>query len=346
MFPFHSKMNISFHTDLRPYNSFHISTTAAGFAAFSNLEMLQEILHLPAAKQFARSMLLGGGSNILFTQPFDGLILKNEIAGIEVVEETDDHVLVKAGGGVVWHHFVMHAVANNWGGVENMSLIPGSVGASPIQNIGAYGVEIKDVLHSLEAYHLQDGSLAYFKNTDCGFGYRDSVFKNKYKGEFAILSVTFQLNKHPRLNTSYGAIEQELERMGTSGPTIKEVSAAVINIRQSKLPDPEKIGNAGSFFKNPVISYTHFEAIKKQYPGVPGFAGSDSTAKVPAAWLIEQCGWKGYRHNDAGVHQWHPLVLVNYGNASGKEIFDLSEQIMQSVKQRFGIELEREVNIC
>jgi UDP-N-acetylmuramate dehydrogenase len=339
-------MNISFHTDLRPYNSFHISTTAAGFAAFSNVAMLQELLDMPAAKQFARTMLLGGGSNILFTKPFDGLILKNEIAGIEVVEETDDHVLVKAGGGIVWHHFVMHAVANNWGGVENLSLIPGCVGASPIQNIGAYGVEIKDVLHSLEAYHLKDASLARFTSADCGFGYRDSVFKNKYKGEFAILSVTFQLNKQPRLNTSYGAIEQELERMGISDPTIKEVSAAVINIRQSKLPDPDKIGNAGSFFKNPVISNEQFDEIKKLYPGVPGFAGSEGTTKMPAAWLIEQCGWKGYRHNDAGVHQWQPLVLVNYGKATGKEIFELSERILQSVKQRFGIELEREVNIC
>lgn len=339
-------MNISFHTDLRPYNSFHISTTAAGFAAFSNLEMLQEILHMPAAKQFARSMLLGGGSNILFTQPFDGLILKNEIAGIGVVGETDDHVLVKAGGGVAWHYFVMHAVANNWGGVENLALIPGSVGASPIQNIGAYGVEIKDVLHSLEAYHLQDGSLAHFKNAECGFGYRDSVFKKKYKGEFAILSVTFQLNKHPQLNTSYGAIEQELERMGISGPTIKEVSEAVINIRQSKLPDPDKIGNAGSFFKNPVISGAQFEELKKSYPFMPGFPGPDGTTKVPAAWLIEQCGWKGFRKNDAGVHHWQPLVLVNYGNATGKEIFELSESILQSVKQRFAIILEREVNIC
>jgi UDP-N-acetylmuramate dehydrogenase len=339
-------MNISFHTDLRPYNSFHISTTAAGFAAFDNLEMLQDLLAMPAAKQFARNMILGGGSNILFTQPFDGLILKNEIGGIEVVEETDDLVLVKAGGGVSWHHFVMHAVANNWGGVENLSLIPGSVGAAPIQNIGAYGVEIKDVLHSLEAYHLQDASMARFSIADCGFGYRNSVFKNKYKGEFAILSVTFQLNKHPRLNTSYGAIEQELERMGITEPTIREVSAAVINIRQSKLPDPAKIGNAGSFFKNPVIRNEQFEEIKKLYPGVPGFKGSEGTTKMPAAWLIEQCGWKGYRDNDAGVHQWQPLVLVNYGNATGKEIFELSERILQSVKQRFGIELEREVNIC
>lgn len=308
--------------------------------------MLQELLEMPAAKQFPQTLLLGGGSNILFTKPFDGLVLKNEIAGIEVVDETEEHVWVKVGGGVIWHQFVMHAVANNWGGIENLSLIPGSVGASPIQNIGAYGVEIKDVLHSVEAYHMKDACLVSFTNADCAFGYRDSVFKRMYKGLFAIIAATFKLDKHPRLNTSYGAIEQELEKMGVGSPTINDVSKAVINIRQSKLPDPEKIGNAGSFFKNPVIDTTQFEAIKKLYPEMPGYSSPDATTKVPAAWLIEQCGWKGYRQNDAGVHQWQPLVLVNYGKASGNEIYKLSESIMQSVKHRFGIELEREVNIC
>lgn len=339
-------MNISYHTDLTPYNSFHIRTTAAAFAAFSDLATLEEILAHPPAKAFSRKMLLGGGSNILFTQPFDGLILKNEIGGIEVVEENDVHVLVRVGGGVVWHQFVMYAVSQNWGGVENLSLIPGCIGASPIQNIGAYGVELKDVMESLEAYHLQDGEVIQFTNAECAFGYRESVFKNKYKGDFAILSVTFRLHKRPWLNTSYGAIEQELERMGVSSPTIKDVSAAVIHIRQSKLPDPEKIGNAGSFFKNPVISNEQFAAIKQDCPDLPGFPGSDGTTKVPAAWLIEHCGWKGYRKDDAGVHQKQPLVLVNYGNATGKEILELSEQILQSVSLRFNIWLEREVNIC
>lgn len=339
-------MTISYHTDLTPYNSFHISTTAAGFAAFSTLEDLQELLTLPAASKFSQTMVLGGGSNILFTKPFEGLLLKNEIGGFEIAEETADYVLVKVGAGVVWHQFVMHAVSKNWGGVENLSLIPGSVGASPIQNIGAYGVELKDVLHGVEAYHLRDGSITHFSNADCAFGYRDSVFKHKQKGQFAILSVTFKLNKNPQLNTSYGAIEQELEKMGVSNPTIQDVSNAVINIRQSKLPDPEKMGNAGSFFKNPVISNEQADAIKKRYPGMPGFAGNNGFTKVPAAWLIEQCGWKGFRKHDAGVHQNQPLVLVNYGHASGNEIFELSELILQSVKQHFDILLEREVNIC
>ncbi len=261
------------------------------------------------------------------------------------MKEDDDFVYIRAGGGENWHQFVLFCIENNYAGIENLSLIPGNVGASPMQNIGAYGVEIKDVFHELDAWHLQDEAMITFSLEDCKFGYRESVFKNIYKGQFVIISVTLRLRKKPVINTTYGAINQELERSGITNPTIKDVSDAVIRIRSSKLPDPDKLGNAGSFFKNPSVAVEKFDELKSQFPEIVGFKNPDGTIKLAAGWLIEQCGWKGFRKGDAGCHAHQALVLVNYGNATGREILDLSSEILESVHKRFDVTLEREVNI-
>jgi len=327
---------------LVPYNTFRIDVKARYFSTFLNIDELSEL-----TTQFSQltNLVLGGGSNILFTKDYDGAILKNEIKGIELQHEDADHVYVKVGAGENWHQFVLHCIHHNWAGVENLSLIPGNIGASPIQNIGAYGVELDDVFWSLEAFHLSEKKIHTFTATDCEFGYRDSVFKNRYKNEFAILSVTFQLKKKPIYHIGYGAITEELEKMGVKDLSIKAVSQAVINIRSSKLPDPQKIANAGSFFKNPEVATEKYEALKLQFPNIVAYPLAKGSVKLAAGWMIEQCGWKGYRKGDAGCHAKQALVLVNYGNATGKEIYDLSEEILQSVKNKFDIVLEREVNI-
>jgi len=329
---------------LKPYNTFGINSNAKYFAVFSTFDELKELL-LYKSKPENLKLILGGGSNILFTKNFDGFILKNELKGIELIKEDVNHFYVKVAAGENWHQFVLYCIHRNYAGVENLSLIPGNVGASAMQNIGAYGVEIKDVFESLEALNKGDNTIHTFSANDCAFGYRESLFKRKYKDQFVILNITFRLNKIPVFHTSYGGVKQELEKIGVTGLSIQAISQAVINIRSSKLPDPNKIGNAGSFFKNPVISYEVFEKLQHNYPDMPNYITGDEYVKIPAAWLIEQCGWKGYRNGDAGVHINQPLVLVNYGNADGKEIYDLSEKIQQSVKAKFGIELEREVNI-
>jgi UDP-N-acetylmuramate dehydrogenase len=341
-------MKLQENISLKTYNSFGIDATAKYFTAFESLTELEEVSNYNPDSYREQTtnykLVLGGGSNILLTKDFDGIVLKNEIKGVEVIKEDEDHIYIKTGAGENWHQFVLHCVNNNYAGVENLSLIPGNVGASPMQNIGAYGVEIKDVFYELEAFHKQDKVIQKFSLKDCAFGYRESVFKNKYKDQFVITSVTYCLNKKPSFNTSYGAINQELERMGVD-LSIQSISQAVINIRTSKLPDPKEIGNAGSFFKNPVIPNEQFIELKKAFPSIVAFPSSDNHTKLAAGWLIEQCGWKGYRRNDAGCYPRQALVLVNYGNASGNEIFDLSETIIQSVSGKFGISLEREVNI-
>jgi UDP-N-acetylmuramate dehydrogenase len=351
-------MQILENFSLQPYNTFHIDAKARYFSKFSNVEELSELLtnditgksKSETGKQLS-TFILGGGSNILFTKNFDGLVLKNEVKGINIVKENQDHVYVKAGAGENWHQFVMHCIDNSWAGIENLSLIPGNVGASPMQNIGAYGVEIREVFHELKAFHLGERTNYVFGLKDCGFGYRDSVFKNKYKDQFVILNVTFRLHKKPTFNTSYSALEKELETMRVKQLSLKSISQAVINIRSSKLPDPAVIGNAGSFFKNPTISEQQFRELKIKFENVVGYQNSDGTVKLAAAWLIEHAGpndytsWKGYRAGDAGCHEKQALVLVNYGNATGGEIFNLSERIMLSVREKFGIQLEREVNL-
>lgn len=332
------------HVSLRPYNTFGINVHAKYFASFRNLQELHELLHLKIYASDCK-LILGGGSNILFTKDFDGVVLKNEIKGIEVIMEDEEYVYVKAGGGENWHQFVLYCLAHNYAGVENLSLIPGNVGASPMQNIGAYGVEIKDVFYELEAFHLEEKKVRKFSLEDCRFGYRESVFKREYKNQFVIASVTYRLRKTPVFNTSYGAIGQELENMGVKELSIQAISQAVINIRSSKLPDWKLMGNAGSFFKNPQISNGQFQQLQKAFPGIVAFPVGEEQTKLAAGWLIEQCGWKGFREGDAGCYPKQALVLVNYGEAKGEDIFTLSEKIIVSVQEKFGIALEREVNI-
>ncbi len=341
-------MEIQQNISLKKYNTFGIEVQAAQFAAFKTATEAAEIVEFnkhQTSNIKHQTLILGGGSNILFTQNFNGLVLKNEIGGVGKIKEDDQHIYVKVGAGVNWHQLVMHTIENNWAGVENLSLIPGNAGASPMQNIGAYGVEIKDVFYELEALHIGENKLVTFNAADCEFGYRESVFKRKYKNEFIITSVTYRLNKQPVFNTSYGAIEQELEKMEIKELSIKAISQAVINIRSSKLPNPAEIGNAGSFFKNPEVSKSHYQQLQKQYPAIVGYDLPNGNVKLAAGWLIEQCGWKGYRNGDAGCHSKQALVLVNYGNATGKEIYDLSDKIINSVKEKFDVVLEREVNI-
>ncbi len=338
-------MQIQENISLKPYNTFNIDAKAKYFSSFATVDELIELLSNSRLPTPDSRLILGGGSNILFTKDFDGLVLKNELKGIEIMKEDDKFYYVKAAAGEVWHEFVLHCIDHNYAGVENLSLIPGSVGASPIQNIGAYGVEIKDVLESVEAYHINDKTIQTFSLDECAFGYRESVFKNKYKGQFVVLNVTYKLRKLSQLNTSYGAINEELEKMHAKDLSIKNISQAIINIRSSKLPDPKVVGNAGSFFKNPVVSKFRWHVIWEQNKNISAYQIDDMNYKIAAAWLIEQCGWKGYRKNDAGCNPLQALVLVNYGNATGKEIYDLSEEIIISVKNKFSIELEREVNI-
>jgi UDP-N-acetylmuramate dehydrogenase len=341
-------MEIQKNISLKQYNTFGIEVKAAQFAVFKSADEVAALIDFNGhkiANSKPPTLILGGGSNILFTQNFNGLVLKNEIAGIEKVKEDDKHVYIKAGAGVNWHQLVMHVIENNWAGLENLSLIPGNVGASPMQNIGAYGVEIKDVFYELEAIHINDKKLVTFNAGDCEFGYRESVFKRKHKNEFIITSVTYRLNKQPAFNTSYGAIEQELERMGIKVLSIKAISQAVINIRSSKLPNPAEIGNAGSFFKNPEVDKFHFKQLQTTYPAIVGYDLPNGNVKLAAGWLIEQCGWKGYRDGDAGCHSRQALVLVNYATATGEQILELSNKIINSVKEKFEVALEREVNV-
>lgn len=327
---------------LKDLNTFGVAANARYYAAFDSIASLNDILSKYPGQPL---LILGGGSNVLLTKDFEGLVLKNDIRGIRKVSEDAEFVYIRAGAGENWHQFVLHTIEQGWGGLENLSLIPGCVGASPMQNIGAYGVEIKDVFEQLTAFHLNERSNYTFRAQACEFGYRESVFKRKYKGQFVIADVTFRLRKQPVLNTSYGAIAAELKARGIEHPTIRDVSDVVISIRQSKLPDPKETGNAGSFFKNPSVTIPQFDALKKQYPDIVAYLNPDGTMKLAAGWLIEQAGWKGYRQGDAGVHARQALVLVNHGQATGAEIVALSEQIIASIKEKFGVELEREVNI-
>ena len=331
------------NTLLKTHNTFGINASASFFASFKSEE---ELLVLLKENKNHELFILGGGSNILFTKNFEGLVLKNEIKGFNILQESDKSVLVEAGAGMNWHEFVIKCLDLNFGGVENLSLIPGNVGASPMQNIGAYGVEIKDVFEYLDAIHIKTGTLKRFTNEDCAFGYRESIFKNKVKGEYIISRVGFRLTKEHVINTSYGAINKELENQNILNPNIKDVSNAVIAIRKSKLPDPNKIGNAGSFFKNPIIPLATLTVLQEKYPSVPNYPAGAESVKLAAGWLIEQAGWKGKTFNESyGVHKNQALVLVNYGNATGNEILNLSNLIIEDVKEKFGVHLEREVNI-
>lgn len=330
---------------LKPYNTFGVDAKARYFTEINTIDELKEAL-IFADTQSLPLLFLGGGSNILLTKDFDGLAIKLNVRGISEENINENEVLVTAKAGENWHEFVMYCLQKNYGGLENLSLIPGNVGTSPMQNIGAYGTEIKDIFVSCEVLDLENLELKTFNLEQCRFGYRDSIFKQEGKGRYVILEVTFKLTQkdHP-IKTEYGAIQSELENLGIENPTIQDVSKAVINIRQSKLPDPKEIGNAGSFFKNPTIPLAQFEALKQQFENIQGYPNGDRV-KVPAGWLIEQCGWKGKQIGNVASHKLQSLVIVNAtGNATGKEIFDFSTAIINSVKEKFGIELEREVNI-
>ncbi|MGV9012445.1 MAG: UDP-N-acetylmuramate dehydrogenase [Flavobacteriales bacterium] len=337
-------MDIQRNADLQPFNTFHVAASATRLARFTSATELRELLQSAELKDLPR-LVVGGGSNMLFTRDWPGVVLLNAIEGIDVVEETVDHVIVRSGSGVWWHEFVAHCVGEGWGGIENMSLIPGKVGAAPMQNIGAYGVEIKDVFDHLEALRISDCEVVRFTGPECKFGYRESFFKREGKDKYIILNVAFKLAKRPELHTHYGSIQHELEKRGIEKPTIQDVSDAVIHIRRSKLPDPNVLGNAGSFFKNPVVPAELAAHIKAAYPELVSFPAGEGQVKLAAGWLIEKAGWKGFREGSVGVHKDQALVLVNYGGSTGEAIYDLSTRVLESVKQKFGVELEREVNI-
>lgn len=329
---------------LKEYNTFGIETEAQYFTEVNNVE---ELLSILKDNEFAGvpKMILGEGSNILFTQDFQGLVIRNRITGINKVSEDEHSVIINIGAGENWHEFVLYAIDHGLGGIENLSLIPGTVGAAPMQNIGAYGVEIKDVFEYLEALNKETFEVEKFDLENCKFDYRQSVFKNIFKDKYVITSVSFRLTKQHTLNTSYGAIEETLSNEGVTDPSIKDVSSAVIKIRQSKLPDPVEIGNAGSFFKNPVINSIDHEGLKAEFPEIPGYELPNDEVKIPAAWLIQNCGWKGRRFGDIGVHENQALVLVNYGGGKGADLKKLAQDIQASVTDKFGIELEMEVNV-
>jgi UDP-N-acetylmuramate dehydrogenase len=338
-------MDVRENISLQQMHTFHMEVYARYFGIFSDEDGLNALLDFSRERQCISNLILGGGSNLLFTSNYDGLVLKNEWRGIEITHEDENFIYVKAGAGEPWHPFVMHCLEQGWNGLENLALIPGNVGASPMQNIGAYGVEIKDVFHSLEAFHLRERKRVIFSNSDCKFGYRESVFKNECKGEYVILTVTYRLKKQKDIKISYGAISHELEKMKVSDPAPLQVAQAVMNIRRSKLPNPDVCGNAGSFFKNPEISSLQFEALRQRFPKMVAYALSDGRMKLAAGWLIEQSGWKGVRQGDAGCHEAQALVLVNYGKATGKEIVHLAQQIKTDVLQKFEVQLQEEVNI-
>lgn len=328
---------------LKPYNTFGIEVYAKSFISVDSIAQLKQII-----SNQKDVFILSGGSNILFTENINKDVIHINTKGKEIIytSKDDNNVLIKVQAGENWHEFVLWCIEKDFGGLENLSLIPGKVGTSPMQNIGAYGTEIKDHFYELEALEIASGKIKVFKSNDCNFGYRESVFKNIEKGKFIIINVTFKLTKlKHELNTSYGAIKSELKKNDINNPTIKDVSDAVIRIRQSKLPNPEEIGNSGSFFKNPVISAAQFNDLKREYPNMPHYPVSEKSVKVPAGWLVEQCGFKGKRFGDAGVHKNQALVLVNHGNSTGKEILDLAKNIQRTVLDKFGIELVMEVNV-
>lgn len=334
-------MSIQQNISLKNYNTFGIDVTAKRFIYVDSVYQLQQLL-----KTEKDIFLISGGSNMLLTKDIEKLVVHIDIKGISIDKEDDDFVYLTVNAGEDWHEFVLFCVDNKYGGIENLSLIPGNVGTCPIQNIGAYGVEVKDTITKVEAIEIESQKLVSFSNAECNFGYRNSIFKNEVKGKYVISSVSFKLTKrNHNLNTSYGAIETELASKNIKDPSLKNISDAVIAIRKSKLPNPKEIGNSGSFFKNPVITEKLFLELQKEYPDIPSYRISDTEVKIPAGWLIEKAGFKGKRFGNYGVHEKQALVLVNYGNATGEEIFKLAKKIQQTILKQFNISLEIEVNV-
>ncbi|MFB6257590.1 MAG: UDP-N-acetylmuramate dehydrogenase [Flavobacteriales bacterium] len=339
-----SPLPLRYGVPLAPLTTFQVPAKAERFLEVKELNTLQEAMKVPEIWE-GRKLILGGGSNVLFTEDQGGTVLHNGIEGKELLRRTNGEVLIRVGGGENWHRFVRYCVEKGYGGVENLSLIPGRVGAAPMQNIGAYGVELEEVFEELEAFDLESGRVERFRKEDCAFGYRSSVFKTFHKDRFMILNVTLRLSLEPEFKISYGSLREELERMEVEELSLDAVSQAVIRIRRSKLPDPEEIGNAGSFFKNPVVDADKFAALQEADPELKGFPLENGNYKIPAARLIERTGWKGKRFDGHGVHDRQPLVLVNHGGAHGSDIRDLAARIRTSVFKQFGVELEPEVNI-
>ena len=336
-------MKILHNFSLKKYNTFGIEAKAKQFVAVHSTAQLKTILE---ENKSHKKFILGGGSNMLLTKDIDALVIHIDLKGKKIIEDSDDFVYVESQAGESWHEFVLWTIDQNFGGLENMSLIPGNVGATPVQNIGAYGTEIKDTFVSCEAIAIENQEVKTFLKEECHFEYRESIFKNEAKDKYIITSVVFKLTKkNHKINTSYGDITNELEKNNISNPTLKEVSDAVIAIRQSKLPDPKDLGNSGSFFKNPILLKSDFEKIHQQFPEMKYYNVSETEVKVPAGWLIEQAGFKGKRFGDAGIHKNQALVLVNYGNATGQEILNVSKDIQDTIFKRFGINIEAEVNV-
>lgn len=333
-------MELQQNVSLKALNTFGIDVPAE---YYTEIHKQEDVAALAALRRPLH--ILGGGSNVLLTGPVKGVVVRNCLKGISLLNEDDKHVWLTVAAGEIWHDLVLYTIGHGWGGMENLALIPGTVGAAPIQNIGAYGVEARESIEQVTFFDLEENRTVTLSNEACHFGYRDSIFKHALKGRVLITSVVFRLSKQPVFNTSYGAIEEELQKTGVTTPSVKAIAKAVINIRTSKLPDPRQIGNAGSFFKNPTITRVAYDALLAAHPGIPHFKVSDELVKVPAAWLIEQCGWKGCKRGDAGVHDRQALVLVNRGAASGAELWRLSGDIVESVRERFDITLEREVQV-
>jgi len=336
-------MQILENISLKPYNTFGIDAKAKFFCEINSVENLAEALRL---EDYPDIFILSGGSNMLITKDMDALVLHINIKGITVVAEGENQIVLKAMAGENWHQLVLWTLEHNYGGLENMSLIPGNTGTAPIQNIGAYGVELKDIFESCEAMEIATQQIRTFTKEDCQFGYRDSYFKNQGKGKYVITGVNLKLTtKNHTLNTTYGAIEAQLQKNSVTDPSIKDISDAVIAIRKSKLPDPNELGNSGSFFKNPIVSKSEFKKFSTAHPGAPFYKVSEDNYKIPAGWLIEQSGYKGKRFGDAGVHKNQALVLVNHGNATGEEVLNLAYEIINNVNKKFGILISPEVNI-
>jgi len=337
-------MKVVKNISLKNLNTFGVDVKSKYFVEVFSEEELKQVLN---SEEFPnqQKLILGGGSNILFTKDFDGLVIKNSISGIKILDEYRNNIMVEAGAGVIWDELVKYCIDRNFGGIENLSYIPGTVGAAPIQNIGAYGQELEETFYELRGIYIDSCETKNFNKSECSFSYRNSIFKNELKNKFIITSVRLKLNRNPDVNLSYTPVKEEVENRNIKHPTIKDVRDVVIDIRESKLPDPVKIGNAGSFFKNPVITKEKFNVLEKEYPDLKYFFVDDYNVKIPAAWFIEKCGWKGKRIGDAATHKMQPLVIVNYGNASGKEIYEISTMIKSDVKTTFDITLENEVSI-
>ncbi len=338
-------LNILENKSLKIYNTFSIDVKARYFIEVNSVEELNDLFIDEFYGSLPR-LILGGGSNILFTQNFDGIVIKLNVKGVFIEKELKETILIRANSGEIWHDFILWTLSNGYGGLENMSLIPGNVGTAPMQNIGAYGIEIKDVFVSLEAFDVETRKTRSFSLDECNFGYRESVFKRKFKDRYIILSVTFKLTKKNHLiKKSYGDIQNELDLRNIKDPSIKDISNVVIKIRENKLPNPKILGNSGSFFKNPIISIEDLNSIKLNHPTIKFYPMNDGFVKIAAGWLIDDAGWKGKRVGDAGVHDKQALVLVNYGNATGQDIYNLSQEIINDIKSKYKIIIEREVNI-